>query len=219
VNSTVSYYDGGAMASFLLDLELRSKTGNAITLDTLMREMYRRFPESGPGFATQDLIEIASTLASTRFEKFFERFISGVEPYPFEDVLNVVGLELSLGTAAEHDATKAYIGLNVQDVNGMPNIRAVLSDGPAYLAGICAGDEILTLNGRRFASADVIHHIESRFKPGDAVQLQLMRRNRLRTFSVSLGSRPSGRCQLRRVKDPTVAQKNAYASWLNQGWA
>jgi predicted metalloprotease with PDZ domain len=219
VNTTVSYYEAGAMASFLFDLQLRSKTGNRVSLDTLMREMYTRFPASGPGFTTRDLIEVASAIASVSFEPFFQQYISGVERYPFEELLDVVGLELSLGGKAEHEApAKAYIGLSLQGVDGVSTVRAVFSDGPAYVAGIYPGDDIVALDGRRFSAADLTNHIETRMNPGDSAQLQVMRRNRLRLVNIVLGSKPAGRWQLRRVSKPTPAQKRAYASWLNQEW-
>src|SRR5262249_28823824 len=151
--STVSYYDNGALASFLLDLELRKRTGNRVSLDAVMREMHRSFPATGPGFTTEDLIQMASRLSETPFNEFFDKYIQGTDPYPFEEVLDVVGLNLSRSN--QHlgvDSTRAYIGLNLQDLNGGASVRYVLSDGPAYTAGVLVGDEIVALNGRRFSS-------------------------------------------------------------------
>src|ERR1041385_2667007 len=51
-NFTVSFYDLGALASLHMDMELRRRTRNRVSLDDLMREMYRRFPLSGNGYTT-----------------------------------------------------------------------------------------------------------------------------------------------------------------------
>jgi predicted metalloprotease with PDZ domain len=219
VNSTVSYYDNGALASLLLDLELRKRTANRVSLDAVMREMHERFPDSGPGFTTDDLIEMASRLSQTRFEEFFDRYIQGTDAYPFEDVLDVVGLTLSRSNQVPGvDGARAYIGLNLQDLNGCASVRYVLSDGPAYTAGVLVGDEIVAMNGRRFSSSDLLGHVERRMQPGDRVQLHLIRRNRLRILDFQLASKPSGRWKLLRRTDATAAQKAAYTDWLHHSW-
>lgn len=219
VNSSVSFYDNGALVSLLLDLELRARTANRVSLDTLMREMYRSFPFSGPGFTTADLIQTASRLSDTRFGGFFDKYVHGTEAYPFEDVFDAVGLQLTLARKSEVEpAAKAYIGLNLQDLNGGPVVRSVLSDGPAYSAGVLAGDEIVAVNGRRFSAADLLNYVEQRLTPGDTVQVQVIRRNQLRGIAFELGSKPAGRWQLSHFAAPTPAQKLAYASWLHQPW-
>ena len=48
MNTTVSFYDSGAVVSFLLDLELRARTENRVSMDTLMVEMVSRFPAERP---------------------------------------------------------------------------------------------------------------------------------------------------------------------------
>jgi predicted metalloprotease with PDZ domain len=123
----------------------------------------------------------------------------------------IVGLEIAFRN--ERPPTRAHLGLIVQDMT----VRSVLSDGPAYLAGVCAGDELVALNGRKFNS-DFVTQVEQRMKPGEHVELQVMRRNQLRTFTFELGSKPNGRWQLSRVSKPSPQQKSAYESWLRQQW-
>lgn len=105
-NSTVSFYSKGALASWLLDLEIRKATENDVTLDTVMKEMYERFPLSGGGFTPTDLQKTIEELAGHSFEDFFNRFIRGTEELGFESALHVVGLELYLkpNHAAREDA-------------------------------------------------------------------------------------------------------------------
>src|SRR5205814_1508896 len=94
MNSTVSFYDSGAVVSFLLDMELRSRTGNRVSMDTLMVEMVRRFPASGSGFTTNQLIEVLEQLTASHFEEFFAQYIRGTEPYPLEERIDIIGLGL-----------------------------------------------------------------------------------------------------------------------------
>lgn len=214
MNTTVSFYDGGAVVSFLMDMELRTRTENRISMDDLMRDMVSRFPANGPGFATADLIEAAGRLAGSGFEEFFARYIRATDPFPLEDRVGIVGLQLALDTAD----VKPYTGVISQDQNSQTIARYVLTDGPAYLAGVLPGDEIVALNGRRYTAADLITHVEQTMNVGDAVQLEVLRRGRQRVIEFAMGSAPKGRWKLSRVSDPSSSQRAAYANWLQQPW-
>ena len=212
MNATVSFYESGSLLSFLLDLEIRHRTQNRISLDTVLREMYKAFPASGPGFTTADLIATLDRLSNTRFDTFFEQYVSGTETYPFESLLQIVGLEMRTADAEP----RAYAGFAVKDQDGKPVVRYVLSDGPAYPAGINAGDEILSMNGTPATAADFTKRIEQSYKPGDVLRVDLMRRGRPHHIEFPLGTKPNPRCELVRIPSPTAAQQAAYASWLGQ---
>jgi predicted metalloprotease with PDZ domain len=218
-NFTVSFYDVGALASLLIDMELRSRTRNTVSLDDVMREMYRRFPLSGNGYTTADLITLLETISESHWDDFFSRYINGTEQYPFESVMDIVGLDLSLQPQEKGDAIiqGPYAGLSLADRNGLPVVRSVLSDGPAYEAGVLLGDEIVAVNGRRVASSHFDEWI-GLLQPGDTVTLHIIRRDELRNVSFRLASKPNGRWKVSRIKDPTSSQKAAYQSWLHQEW-
>jgi len=129
----------------------------------------------------------------------------------------VVGLELSIQPEKKDDPLKqrAYAGLNLADRNGDAVVRTVLSDGPAWAAGVLAGDEIVAVEGRRVSALQLEEWI-SQMQPGDAVTLHIIRRDELRTVSFKLAARPNGRWTVSRMKDPTDSQKAAYRSWLHQ---
>jgi predicted metalloprotease with PDZ domain len=208
-NSTVSYYDAGALASLLLDMEIRKRTDNLASLDTLMREMYVSFPASGPGFSTSDLIAAAGRLTNSPFEYFFKKYIQGVETFPFEDAFSVVGLELRPSENA-----RAFTGLQLQDENGACIVKGVLSSGPAYAAGVNVGDEIVALNGQRMTAKEFMSHVSDHRMPGDRVWLQIVRRSRLRRIDFELTAKPITRCRIEKVSSPTPEQNAAYRSWL-----
>jgi predicted metalloprotease with PDZ domain len=214
VNSTISYYEGGALVSLLLDLDIRKRSNNRASLDTLLREMYNAFPASGPGFTTEDLVQTLNRITNSRFEEFFDKYIRAASPYPFEDLFDVVGLEM----IPRHTAPRAYSGLSVQDNNGACIVRSVLSDGPAYLAGVNCGDEIVSLNGRKFKAPDINPHLEQTMAPGDTVWLQLLRRNRLRRVDFKLATKPNPRWDFRKTDSPSKEQRAAYESWLGRSF-
>ncbi len=214
MNTTVSFYDSGAVATFLLDMEIRSRTLNRVSMDSVMREMVRLFPDSGSGYHTEDLVEVISTLAGTRFEDFFRRYINGIDPFPLEERSGIVGLQLAL----DSQELKAYSGLILQDHNSQTTIRYALSDGPAHMAGVLPGDEVVALNGRRYNAAQFAAHVELFMNPGDSAQLEVLRRGRQRSIEFALGSLPKGRWRLSRIPGATAAQREAYSDWLHQSW-
>jgi len=219
VNFTVSFYHVGALASLLMDMELRSRTGNRVSLDDVMREMYRRFPLSGNGYTLDGVIALLETISESQWGDFFARYIRGTDYYPFESALEVVGFELSIQPEKKHDPIiqSPYAGLSLTDRNGGAVVRSVFSDGPAYTAGAMSGDEIVAVNGRRVSASDFDEWI-GLVQPGDAVTLHIIRRDELRTVSFKLAGKPNGRWKVSRMKDPTESQKAAYQSWLHQEW-
>ncbi len=245
-NSTVSFYSKGSLVSLLLDMEVRTRTDNRITLDDVMKSLYRRFPLGAGGFKPKDLIKVVGELTGSDFDPFFAKYVSGLEPLPFEPALSTVGLELyfepakddededdeenetddgeettaSEAASATDDSSvpqKAYLGLNLTDRDGRTTVRSALSDGPAYQIGLIAGDEIVALDGRRLRASEMDDRL-SKLEPGQSVTLTIMRNDLLRTMEVTLAGRPDGTWKLRRVKEPTEAQRQAYESWLGQPW-
>ena len=214
MNSTVSFYDSGAVVSFLLDLELRARTENRVSMDTLMVEMVSCFPLDSPGYTTDQLIEVASQLTGSRFEEFFDRYIRSTELPPLEQRVSVLGLKLAIDPVG----IKAYTGLIHFDQNSQTIVRYVLSDGPAHGAGVLSGDEIVALNGRRYNAADLTTHVETQLRPGDNLQIEIIRRGRQRMIEFQAAAAPRGRWKLSRIENPSAAQKSAYASWLQQPW-
>ena len=210
VNAVVSYYDSGALVSLLFDLELRRRSGNAVSLDTLMRHMYEHFPVEGPGFVGRDLIDASTRLTGFRFDHFFGRYIYGTQRMPFEDLFDVVGLEM----VAKDNTQHSYIGLVLQDEDGACVVRSVLSDGPAYLAGVNPGDKVIAMNGRSFKAADLMVHVDRQMAPGDTVWMQVLRRNRMRRIEFNLETKLNPRWNILKVASPTTDQKAAYSSWL-----
>lgn len=96
-------------------------------------------------------------------------------------------------------------------------VRSVLSDGPAYAAGLLAGDEILAINGRRLSSGQLDKRLKN-FEAGEEIAITFFRHDDLREMKITLGAQADGEWKIRRVKQPTDTQKAAYESWLAHPW-
>jgi len=243
-NTEVSFYSQGLMASLLLDMELRGRTENHVSLDDVLKTLFERHPLSGTGFTTADMIAVCDELSASSFRKFFASYVAGTEEYPLEEALLAVGLELSFEptpdkqkeeeedegeeaeeteepVAAEASArepeVKAYLGLRLSSGGSGSRVTLALADGPAYDAGLIPGDEIIALNGRRLRSSDLDKRLE-KLEAGDDVLLHIMRNDELIELRITLDGIPDGKWKIARVKEPTSLQMEAYADWLGQPW-
>lgn len=225
INTTVSFYDKGSQVSMLLDMELRKRSEGKASLDTWMKEMYLAFPLSGPGFTQEDAIRMAERLTVSSFRSFFDDYVQGVKPLDFEQGLSVVGVEVvhepSKDEGGKHEdelaPRRAYIGLNLAAQEGLASVSGVLADGPAYKAGVLPGDLVVAMNGQRLRPGD-LDGVLKRLRPGDTIKLTLLRFDQLKEIEFKADGRFDGSWVVKRVKNPTEAQKAAYASWLGQPW-
>ena len=101
-NTTISYYTKGELLAWLLDLEVRARTGGAKTLDDVMRLLWARFWNGattsyylqGHGYTDADVLQALNDATGSDFADFFRRYISGVEELPYDATLARVGLAL-----------------------------------------------------------------------------------------------------------------------------
>ncbi len=225
-NTTVSFYGKGALASLVLDMELRRRTGNARSLDDVMRALYKRFPLGGPGYTPEDLAGIASQIAGTDMGPVFAAHIRGTEPLPLEEALATVGLELYqkpvMDEWDDEDArppreTRGYLGLNVVAGTAGAKVRSVLEDGPAFEAGVIADDEIIAMDGRRVDAGSFAQR-ERDLEPGQQVELTLFRRDRLMSITLESGGKPHATWSVRLAAEPTPEQVAAFEKWMDRAW-
>ncbi|MEX2217594.1 MAG: PDZ domain-containing protein [Phycisphaerales bacterium] len=231
VNATVSFYDKGSLVSLLLDMEIRSRSEGRATLDDVMRDLYAKFPRAGPGYTSADVMAAAERAGGGSFREFFEDHVTGTTPLDFESAVGTVGLEVRIepstsggpgardasASAQKEPATRAYLGFSVEAREGLAGITSVLADGPAYRAGLLAGDVLLAIDGVRLKPTELDARLKH-VKPGSTVRLTIFRYERLRDLEVKAEERPSGKWAVRRVRQATDDQRAAYASWLGQPW-
>lgn len=223
-NSTVNFYTVGAVASFVLDMELRKRTENTQDLDQILRDLYRRYPLSGGGFSSADMIAFIEEKTALEWQPWFDAHIFGTERMDVEGALAVLGLELvveppkpdkEVPKPAREREMKPYLGVRVADAGGMARVSNVLTDGPAFEAGIIPGDEIIAINGVRVRAADFDARVDL-LELGAEARVSLLRRDELMEFRITPAERPVGSRKIKKVKEPTEAQQAAFRSWLKQ---
>lgn len=212
-NFESDYYGKGAEVSFLLDVEIRRRSENTHSLDDVLRAMYNRFPLSGGGYTLKDFQLVAEEFGGGTLQKFFEDFVYGTTPIPWEEFLSHAGLQL----LPKDSVKKAWLGVSTSDVGEKTKVTRIQAGSPAYVAGLDNGDEVLALNGVRVRTSDLNDRV-SEMKPGDTATFTVFRNDRLREFNITLTSQPVPSYKLEKLPSPSALQKEIYQSWLHAGW-
>src|SRR5260370_13283731 len=141
---SVSYYTKGQVLGDLLDILIRDRTGNEKSLDDVLRSLNTNFAKQGKPYRDSlDVRMTAESVAGGSFEDFFQKYVGGIEPFLYQQMLALAGL--ALRTVEERRPTRGFF-MDLAS-NGAIIVRAVDSGSSAAQAGIRVGDRIINLNG------------------------------------------------------------------------
>lgn len=211
LNTTVSYYLKGGLAMVALDLEIRRRSEKS--LDDVLRLLWTRYgaPRVPHPDELQPLFEEATGLA---LGEQFARVIRGVDDPPLVEELAGVGLELR----ASADPAQVLDGLHAVWLGATASgnkITGVFDGGPAQVAGLSVGDEVIAIDGFRSTSDGDLRTLCGTRPPGTKVQLSVFRRHRLISITVILGVAPPTRWEIAGVAEPGIAATR-YQAWLGE---
>jgi len=206
-NATVSYYAKGALVALALDLGLR-EAGSS--LDALMRALWRA-SRGGP-VTEQQIAQAVEAAAGRAFARELSHWVHGTAELPLQRMLE------SAAVAVRNEAAPLAAGLGLRlsegPVSGV-QVKAVATDSAAARAGVCAGDELLAVDGWRIRRLDDALQWTVADRP---FELLLVRERRLRTVRVEPDLRSTLRQQWRLALDD-AAPRSALArrrAWLGR---
>jgi predicted metalloprotease with PDZ domain len=209
-NTYYSYYDGGQIMGHILDFAIRDNTNNQKSLDDWMRLLYSRYALPKPGFKPEDAIHAANEVAGKDVSDVFRRYISGMEPIPYEQYFALAGIEVT----KKVDPDKAWVGIEVKKSDdGHAQIRNVIPGSPAENAGLSNDDVIYAIDSRALEADGVNAQLSSR-KPGDTLRITVLRLGEFREFLVTPTTNPNPTYSLKPMENQTEKQKAIYNSWL-----
>jgi predicted metalloprotease with PDZ domain len=184
INSTVSYYRKGSVVGFIIDTRLRSQSSNKLSLDAVMREMYRQYGNSSyPPGAFEALIE---QLAGPETGSWVRGLLAGTAELDLDAALDWYGLELDRGashsdTVPGSESATAGFGLTWDKSNPLLVVESVIRGGAGANAGVLPGDELLAINGSRVQKGQISDRM-IRLVAGEQVELTLVRYGQLFTL-------------------------------------
>ena len=215
-NALVSYYTKGSLVALLLDLTLRKATGNARSLDDVMRLLWQRFgrpfDEGQPvGMTDAEAKRVLEEISGTDLRDFFSRYIYGTTVLPLREALADFGVTMK-NTA---DSGKPGLDIRTRQQGNDCVVTHVYENGSAHYAGISAGDVLLAIDGLRVsADGKSIARQLSRYALGDEVDIHVFRRDELMKLTAILVSEEAPEYTLTLTENAADAMKTARQSWL-----
>jgi predicted metalloprotease with PDZ domain len=229
-NTTVSYYLKGSVVGFLLDLELRRRTGGKRSLDDVLRLLFERYGRDAG--VPEDGVERAVTeVAGEDLGRWLDQALRSTDELDVDGALRGVGLRCVLrpsagpedkgGTALDADRaipdapSRAFLGAQLRDKGGGSlEVVSAVEGSPAQQAGIAAADEIAALDGFR---SDMTKRL-SRAAPGQTVRVSLFRMDELIEVPVTLGHPPRDTAVFVPDAGATQQQRELRRAWLGDTW-
>ena len=95
-NTSVSYYNKGQIAGFLLDAEVRRASRGSKNLDDVMRLAYQRYG-GARGFTPEQFRATASEVAGSDLSAWFTRSVASTEELDYARALDWYGLQFAPG--------------------------------------------------------------------------------------------------------------------------
>ena len=212
-NSTVSYYQKGALVALALDLTLRQQ---GRSLDAVMQGLWQRCVvgtdgKGGDGAVTEaDIAAVVAEVARQPLPDWLADWVHGTDDLPLPELLAAFGIE----QRPERVGLAAALGLRLSEgvVSGV-QVKTVLAGGAAHRAGVAAGDELLALDGWRIRRLDEAQGWLAREAP---FELLLVRDQRVLTLRIDplTGQAPGDTLSLQLLDKPAAAVARRRRAWL-----
>jgi predicted metalloprotease with PDZ domain len=160
------------------------------------------------GYTSREFMDACNSISGKNMDDFFSRYVYGFDSIPYQQYLDVMGLQLSnLGVKGN----APFLGITTT-TDRRVTVKSVERNSPAWNDGLNVNDEIIAINGIRLD--DDLNHFMSMFKPGDKFSLLISRNNEIREIQTTLARDPHAKYVLEPVKNQSEAQRAKYKSWL-----
>jgi predicted metalloprotease with PDZ domain len=230
-NTTISYYNNGAMLGAMLDLGIRAGSGNRKSLDDVMRGLYRKYYlEKKRGFTDAEFRQECEAAAGDALSEVFD-YASTTREVNYSRYFALAGLKLE---STAKDAPGAYIGMDThaeelpsgqmpaggrggRGRGGVPPSRLVVTDiaagSPADAAGLKPGDVVLQADGAPASAASLSQALLAR-KAGDKLRLRIARAGAESELDVTLAGNTARTYKLSPAAQAAPAESAILSDWL-----
>lgn len=213
VNHSVNIYSEGYLASMALDFSLLSDTQLAHSYRDVHKALYQQY-KIPLSYNVADVQSILKNLSGKDYQSWWTEYVNQPFSLPFDDLLAHAGL---ITTYGQFPKTEVDAGMMLSGLYNDLIIASVLKNGPAWNAGVAAGDEIVAVNGLK-VTADGLTKRLNDFNVGDTIKLSIFRDERLKEVSLLLTEQPKGDLSIAPVDKVTDAHKAFYKAWLGVEW-
>ncbi|WP_350432859.1 PDZ domain-containing protein [Shewanella sp. H8] len=213
LNHSVNIYSEGYLASMALDFSLLNDTQLEHSYRDVHKALYQEY-KIPMGYNVADVQSILKQLSGKDYQSWWQEFVNQPFSLPFDELLAHAGLTTTYGKSAK---TVVDAGMTLSGLHDDLILATVIKNGPAWKAGLTAGDEIVAINGLK-VTADGLTKRLNDFIVGDTIKLSIFSDDRLKEVSLRLTEQPKGDLTIAPLDKATDAQKAFYKAWLGVDW-
>lgn len=209
-NSTISYYNKGALIALLLDLTIITESNGKYSLNNAMLEAYNLYYKNlKRGYTDSEFKAILEKFAGKSLDDVYENYINGTKEIDFTPLFAKVGLAI-IDTKA--NANQAYFGAStMMGDKGMLKVRNVARNSAAYNASLNVNDLIVNIDGKEVKE---LKTLLSTKKPGDKLQLLINRDGIEEQLELILKENPNKTFEIKPDNNISEIKKNYLKKWL-----
>jgi predicted metalloprotease with PDZ domain len=170
-NTTISYYNKGAIIGMMLDLEIINDSKGKYSLDNVMRYMYTEYYKNKKrGYTDAEFKKGFEMFAGKKLDDFYKNYINGLTPIDYNRYLGYAGYTITDELANTNEVT---LGVATATTAAKKVIVTTVTRGTAgYIDGINVNDEITAVDGNPITDAATILKDKA---PGDKLAITVTR--------------------------------------------
>lgn len=216
-NTQTNYYLKGLLVAWLLDLHLRERSDGRKSLDDVMHHLWNEVALKERGLGEDGAAGLIMDATGIDVSEFLATHVENAGALDYTTALASVGLELRRKPEKDGEEPKAWLGSTINTREGASQLGVVYHDGPAHVAGLMAGDELIALGGLRIGR-DLAKRVLA-YRPGESVAWNAFRDGRLVSGEIRFGEDPVGKLEIVPVDKPDEARQKAFENWAQRPFA
>ena len=209
VNTSISYYDKGAVIGFMLDVEIINDSKAKYSLDDVIKYMYDTYYKlKKRGYTDEEFKQGLEKFAGKNLDDFYNKYIYGTADIDYNRYLGYAGYQAVDDLALNEDPS---LGITTKTTGGKITIATVLRDGAGWKDGLSVNDEITAIDGT--VITDATKMLDDK-KPGDKITVSVNRDGLPLQISVTLLKSTKIKYHIESLPDPTAQQLIVRKKWL-----
>jgi len=208
-NTGISYYDKGAAAAMLLDLEIINDTKGKSSLDDVMKYMYNTYyKQKKRGYTDAEFKQGLEKFAGKNLDEFYKNYIYGLTPLNYNKYLAYAGYKATDEAAISNDPA---LGIITTESDGKKFVTGVQRGSAAWIDGINVNDELVAIDGTPVT--DITTMLNGK-KVGDKISVSVVRDGMPVDLPVTLLRNNRFKYKVDSLPDVTPPQMVVRKKWL-----
>ena len=212
-NTSISYYNKGAMLAVALDIHIIRSTDGRLRLDDVLREAYKKFYLiENRGFEEVELQQLAEYVTGTDLSVIFQA-AHQLRELDYNSYFNAVGYEI-IDTNTEGQQLSLGIKTVVND--GRVFVKNIDRNSPAWQAGLHTDDELISIDNYRIEGVGkALDYVLNNAAADDIVKIIASRDGFIEEVAVKLQYSDKRNYSIQPLGEASEKQRNLGRIWLS----